>query len=321
MLTVLAKFGKIVKVVKAFKLLKVFLTMGTMALSVFVYSFQYGLPFAFGFVSLLFVHEIGHVVAGVLKGHPLRAPIFIPFLGALIFIPKLSSSEEEAFIGYGGPLLGACSVAALTLLWALWPGQHELILLLAFTAAFLNLFNLIPISPLDGGRITQVLGPRFRYVGYTLLIGFTIATRDPGLIMIWILVLCEVQLTKRSRFLAGLALWLSMATLYAMDYGHEGVLSRIFHLLLSGFYLLVYGYDYQSQRKNRRLAQEALKERGETVAEDALIDEADAPALRTFPPPAWPVRLRWFGLYIVLVVGLASVMYALVPYLPVAARR
>lgn len=109
LMALLLKSTKLVKVFKAIKLLKftkVILTFATMVISAFVYSLRFGVWFGAGFVLLLFVHEMGHVFALRVKGHPWAAPIFIPMLGAVVFAPKFKDAEEEAFVGYGGPFVG-----------------------------------------------------------------------------------------------------------------------------------------------------------------------------------------------------------------------
>jgi hypothetical protein len=85
---ILAKATKLVKAIKFLKFGKMFLTFASMILSVLVYSFMLGPWFAFGFVMMLFIHEMGHIVALRVKGYNTPGPIFIPMLGAVIFAPK-----------------------------------------------------------------------------------------------------------------------------------------------------------------------------------------------------------------------------------------
>ena len=90
--------------------------------------------------------------------------MFIPFLGALITLKRLPDNAwNEAKVAIAGPILGGLGAAAV---WGL--GEYydsELLVALAFTGFFLNLFNLAPISPLDGGRIVAAIHPVLWIVG------------------------------------------------------------------------------------------------------------------------------------------------------------
>jgi Zn-dependent protease len=154
-----AFLAKMTKLVKLLKFGKIFLTFATMCLSAFIYSFSMGAWFSTGFVVLLFVHEMGHVIALRFKGLPASAPVFIPFIGAAIFSPSFKGKENESFVGIGGPLLGGVSCLVMFALWKTTPGHPNILLMLSYTATIINLFNLIPLRPLDGGRITQIIGP------------------------------------------------------------------------------------------------------------------------------------------------------------------
>ena len=150
------------------KLGKLFTTGGTMLISVAVYAFVFGWRYAVGFVALLFVHESGHYIAAKRRGLDVGAPTFIPFVGAWIELKQMPhDAETEAYVGLGGPLLGTlgalvCYVFARSI-DATW------LLAVAYAGFFLNLFNLIPLSPLDGGRITAVLSPRIWLLGVPML--------------------------------------------------------------------------------------------------------------------------------------------------------
>src|SRR5271168_3271724 len=94
-----AKFG--------FLLLKSLKTSLSMLLMIWVYSWTFGWPFAAGFVVLIFVHEMGHVIAAKWLGLPVTAPIFIPFVGAYITMKENPRDAwTEALMAYGGPLAG-----------------------------------------------------------------------------------------------------------------------------------------------------------------------------------------------------------------------
>jgi Zn-dependent protease len=146
--------------------LKLFTTAGTMLVSIAAYSFVFGWRFAFGFVTLLFVHEMGHVIQLRREGIKASAPMFVPFLGALISARSLGDSAlAEARVGLAGPVLGAAASAVCILIWH--ATGADIWRALAFTGLFLNMFNLLPVIPLDGGRamaamadVGVVRGPR-----------------------------------------------------------------------------------------------------------------------------------------------------------------
>ena len=144
------------------KLGKLFLTGGTMILSMLVYSWIFGWPYAVGFVLLIFVHEMGHYVAARQRGLQVGAPTFIPFVGAWIALKEMPHSvETEAYVGFAGPLAG--SAAALVCYWLGRTYDSNLMLVLAYSGFMLNLFNLIPISPLDGFKVLGGLLPKDWY--------------------------------------------------------------------------------------------------------------------------------------------------------------
>ncbi len=163
--------------------LKLLTTSGSMLVSVAAYSLIWGWTFAFGFVLLLLVHELGHVIQLRREGIPASAPMFIPFLGAVVAMKELpEDAAAEARVGLAGPVLG--SLGALATLGLYWLTGDDFFKALAFTGFFLNLFNLLPVLPLDGGRAMAALSPRVWFVGYALLIAATIAFPNPVLILI-----------------------------------------------------------------------------------------------------------------------------------------
>jgi len=140
----------------------------SMFLMIWVYSMLYGWPFAAGFVILIFVHEMGHVIAAKLLGMPVSAPLFIPFVGAAIFMKENPRDAwSEALMAYGGPLAGATGGWAC---YALALETNAPWLMAVASATFvINLFNMIPIPPLDGGRICAAVSTWFWFLGLILL--------------------------------------------------------------------------------------------------------------------------------------------------------
>ena len=168
------------------KLGKLFTTGGTMLLSVFAYALFYGWQYAAGFVALLFVHEMGHFMAARRRGLEVGAPTFIPFVGAWIQLKELPhDAETEAYVGMAGPLIG--SLGALACYFLARNYDSGLLLALAYAGFFLNLFNLIPLSPFDGGRITAVISPRVWLLGVPVMIGLFFWRPSPLLVLMAIM--------------------------------------------------------------------------------------------------------------------------------------
>ena len=136
----------------------------TMAISIGAYALIFPWTFAIGFVLLMLVHEMGHVWAAKRAGLPVSAPMFIPFLGALITMKRNPKDvATEAYIGIGGPLLGTIGALACYALGMLT--DQPIWYALAYTGYFLNLINLLPIHPLDGGRIVGAVSRWLWLVG------------------------------------------------------------------------------------------------------------------------------------------------------------
>ena len=168
------------------KLGKVALTGGTMLLSVFAYALVFGWWYAVGFVALIFVHEMGHYVAARQRGLAVGAPTFIPFVGAWVEMKDLPHDvETEAYVGMAGPLAG--SAAALLCYFMGRAYESNLLLALSYAGFFLNLFNLIPLSPFDGGRITAIISPRLWLVGVPILAALFFWRPSPLLILMAII--------------------------------------------------------------------------------------------------------------------------------------
>src|ERR671936_2823900 len=129
-----------------------------MLVSVAAYSWIWGWTFAAGFVLLLLVHELGHVIQLRREGVEASAPLFVPFLGAVVGAKSLGDNAlAEARVGLAGPVLGSLGAAACIPL-ANATGS-DFWRALAFTGFFLNLFNLLPVVPLDGGRAMAAMAP------------------------------------------------------------------------------------------------------------------------------------------------------------------
>jgi len=171
-------------------------TLLTMFISIWAYALFFGVPFAVGFVLLIFVHELGHGLVMQRLGIHAGAPVFIPFVGAVIAMKSLPrDAYVEALVGIGGPILG--SAGALACLIVGWLTGSPLWYALAYTGFMINMFNLIPISPLDGGRIVGVVSRWLWLVGYVVGIGAFVVTRSPILFLILLLGLFSLGPTLR----------------------------------------------------------------------------------------------------------------------------
>jgi len=171
-----AKFGKVA------------LTAGTMLLSVALYAWSFGWVYAAGFVGLLLVHELGHFIVARQKGYDVGAPVFIPFVGAWISLKTQDMSpQNEAHIALAGPVLGSVG-AFLCYLYAMHDGGR-IWFAIAYAGFVLNLFNLIPARPLDGGRIVRAVSEKIWFLGIPLLGLVFYFQQSPLILMILVLAL------------------------------------------------------------------------------------------------------------------------------------
>jgi Zn-dependent protease len=175
----------------AAKLGKILTTGGTMILSVFAYSLLFGWRYAVGFVLLIFVHEMGHYIAAKQAGLKVGAPTFIPFVGAWIELKdQPMDARMEAKIAMAGPLAG--TVGALACYFAARNEGSNLLMALAYAGFMLNFWNLLPINPLDGGRIVGVLSPRIWLLGAPLLGALFFWRPSPMLLLIFVFALPSI---------------------------------------------------------------------------------------------------------------------------------
>jgi Zn-dependent protease len=173
----------IIPIIKFFPIL--LKTGGTMLLSIGAYALAWGWMFALGFVLLLLVHECGHLLLARFFGLKVGAPVFIPFLGALIALKEAPKDAWiEAWVGIGGPLLGTAGAVVCEMLFLIT--GYPLFRALAFTGFFLNLFNLAPLGFLDGGRIVTALSPWLWLVGAAVMLAFLVV--HPNFVVALILI-------------------------------------------------------------------------------------------------------------------------------------
>jgi Zn-dependent protease len=131
-------------------------------------------------------------------GIPASLPMFIPFLGAFVTMKEQPKSAwHEAVSGIAGPVVG--SLGALACWWYAETSGSSLFMALAFTGFFLNLFNLIPIVPLDGGRTAAAIHPAIWVLGLIGLVALAFYTHSPLVIIIAILGATEAWRRFRGR--------------------------------------------------------------------------------------------------------------------------
>jgi Zn-dependent protease len=209
---------------------KFLLSGGTMVLSVFAYALVFGWPYAVGFVALLFVHEMGYFLAARQRSLNVGLPTFIPFVGAWIELKEQPmDAETEAFVGIAGPMLG--SGAAFVCYILARESGSDLLMALAYAGFILNLFNLIPLSPLDGGRIVSVVSPRLWFWGIPLLVALFFWMPSPMLVLIAVLALPQLWKAFQDRSIAESAYYRS-APAVRLEYGAQ-------YLALAGFLALM----------------------------------------------------------------------------------
>ena len=155
--------GKGKYLIGALKLTK-FASLGSMLVTVGTYSMFYGWPFATGMVGLILVHESGHALMMHKLGIPFKPMVFIPFMGAAVAMKERPRDTfEEALVAFGGPVLG--SIGAAGVFAAGVATNSNLLVALGDFGFMINLFNLLPIGMMDGGRICGAVSPYAGVIG------------------------------------------------------------------------------------------------------------------------------------------------------------
>ncbi len=180
LIALLTKLKAVLLLLANFKLL---LTAGSMLVSVAAYATIWGFDFALGFVILILVHEMGHVIALRREGIRASAPMFIPFLGAVISARSLGdNAAAEARVGLAGPILGSIGSAACLIVWQVT--GHDFWRALGYTGFLLNLFNLLPVLPLDGGRAMAAMAPWMWFTGFAGMLALVVLFPNPIMLII-----------------------------------------------------------------------------------------------------------------------------------------
>jgi Zn-dependent protease len=179
----IAKFFAAIKgVLLLLPKLKLLTTAGTALASVVLYSLFWGWSFAFGFVVLMFVHEMGHVIQLRREGIKASAPMFIPGFGAVVMMKALPDDAlAEARVGLAGPIIGSAGAAVCLAIGE--ATNSDLLRALAYVGFLLNLINLVPLVPFDGGRAMAAMAPWMWFLGLAAMVGLLLVTGNPFLLI------------------------------------------------------------------------------------------------------------------------------------------
>jgi Zn-dependent protease len=175
-------------------------TLFSMLASLGVYWTAFGWRFAAGLVGSIYVHEMGHVAALRRLGIPASAPMFIPGFGALIRLEQHPASpRESARVGLAGPIWGLGAALAAFAIGAaidapIWSA-------IGHTGAWLNLFNLMPVWHLDGGRAFSAMSRVERAIACAALVLMFAVTREGLLVLL--MILAGVQVLRANTDAAG----------------------------------------------------------------------------------------------------------------------
>ncbi len=183
---------------------KFLIPFGSALLSIGAYAWLFGgWQVGVGIVVLLFIHEMGHFLIIRAKGLPASLPVFIPLVGAYVALRRMpQDARDEAEIAIAGPIAGAIAGAACYLVF-LETGLH-LFLLLAYFSFFINLLNLIPVSPLDGGRIVGAISRWIWPVALVLVVvAFFYTQNILLLLLIWFGFMQTVSLFRGAPEMSG----------------------------------------------------------------------------------------------------------------------
>jgi Zn-dependent protease len=148
-----------------------------------LYAQLFGWAFGVGIVLLILIHESGHVVVARIMGMPVTLPVMIPFLGAFVSMKQQPRTvAQESIMAIGGPVLGsiAAGLCYLGYLQAPTSSTGQLLRALAYFGFLINLFNLIPLTPLDGGRVTSLLSKWFNVAGLLIAAGLLLFEMQSG---------------------------------------------------------------------------------------------------------------------------------------------
>lgn len=164
---------------------------GSMLVTVAAYATKFRLGLVIGFVLITLIHEVGHAVVIRAKGLRTGFMVFIPFIGGAVTLKdQPRSAYDDAQIGLAGPIAG--TLASLVSLQIYKWTDNPLYLLIASVGFVLNLLNLLPLGPLDGGRISAAITKWMWLFGGGAVVYKTFKQPNPLMILILILAVFQV---------------------------------------------------------------------------------------------------------------------------------
>lgn len=212
-------FAIVGKLLKGIKL-------GSVALAIGVYTLVWSWQFALALVGMVLVHECGHAFAMWRSGVPVKGIYFIPFFGGAAVSKGVAKTRARAaYIAINGPIWGTLFALGCFTAFAIGDGERPFLGTLAAWGAFINLFNLLPIFPLDGGRLIASLAHASRkgvpVVAASLVLGGAVAyfAHLELLVLVGILGLFELG-NRLAAATYGPALALLARPLSAADHEH-----------------------------------------------------------------------------------------------------
>ncbi len=138
------------KLLKSAKVIKVLFAAGSLA----AYSWLFSIEFAIALILCLVFHEYGHIKAMKYFGLKTKGIYLIPFVGGLALSDdKINTRWQDIVISIMGPFFGL--ILSIACLVGYWLTDIEILAGIAVFNALLNLFNLLPILPLDGGHVLK----------------------------------------------------------------------------------------------------------------------------------------------------------------------
>jgi Zn-dependent protease len=138
------------KLLKSAKIIKVLFAAGSLA----AYSWLFSIEFAIALILCLVFHEYGHIKAMKYFGLKTKGIYLIPFVGGLALSDdKINTRWQDIVISIMGPFFGL--ILSLACLVGYWLTDIEILAGLAVFNALLNLFNMLPVLPLDGGHVLK----------------------------------------------------------------------------------------------------------------------------------------------------------------------
>lgn len=159
----------------------------TFLLSLWIYVLLFGWKLAVVIMLVLLAHELGHYFAFRAYGLPVRLPSFIPLLGAFTAGAQPEDLEHDAYIALAGPLTGLGLAATCYVIGEI--NHDRFWFACADLSAFLNLFNMIPVPPFDGGRIVGALWTPLWVAGLAIFIGIALVLHVPLFFVVIIVLL------------------------------------------------------------------------------------------------------------------------------------